>query len=149
MPLAFLILGALIIVTAYQGTYKDFGNQLVQDFSGSGSFIYWVAAVAIVGMLGYVKVFKTPSRLFLVLIIIAFFLSDKGNVFGKLATAFKNIQPDQNRITEPAAPGNPTINIAGAGSGGLGGLLGGVSKLFSASNPATAATSATATGGLT
>lgn len=148
MPLAFLIVGALIIVTAYQGTYKDFGNQLVKDFSGSsGNFIYWIAAVAIVGMLGYVKIFRTPSRMFLALIILAFILANRG-VFAQLQQALGNIIPDTNKVVEPSLPGPLPVTISGGG-GGIGGLFGGVTKLFGGGSSATGATtSAAATGGL-
>ncbi|HSY26681.1 MAG TPA: hypothetical protein VK832_04200, partial [Burkholderiaceae bacterium] len=89
MPLAFIILGILLIVTAYQGTYAAFGQQLYTDFSGGAgsNFIYWVAAVAMIGALGYVSPLRTPTRLLLALIIIAFFLANKG-VWSNLTSAF-------------------------------------------------------------
>lgn len=149
MPLAFIILGALIIVTAYKGTYQEFGNQLVKDFTGGAgsSFIYWVAAVAIIGLLGYVKAFRTPSRALLTLIVLAFFLSNRG-VFSSFQNALGNVQPAKG-IQEPSFSGALPITITnsgGAGSkasdaiGSVGGILGGITKLFGGA--------ATGTGGL-
>jgi hypothetical protein len=97
-------------------------------------------------MLGYVKIFKTPSRMFLALVILAFVLSNRG-VFAQLQQALGNIQPDQNKVVEPSAPGALPVQISG-GAGGIGGLLGGVTKLFGGSGGTGTATSAAATGGL-
>jgi hypothetical protein len=134
MPLAFIIIGALVIVTAYKGTYKQFGSQLATDFTGSGNFIYWVAAVGIIGMAGYVKAIRAPARAFLGLVVLAFFISNKG-VFAQFTSALSNYQPTQGgQAGEPAAPGALPIQIIGGTgtgtTGALGGLLGGITKLF-------------------
>jgi hypothetical protein len=39
MPLGFLILGAIVLVTALRNTHKQLGTMLAADFSGSKSFI--------------------------------------------------------------------------------------------------------------
>jgi hypothetical protein len=138
MPLALLLIGGVIVVTAYQGTYRDFYNQVVSDFSGGKgqNFIYWVGAVALVGMLGYSKTFRTPARLLLGLIILSFFIANRG-VFTQLTSGVSNIKPDTNAVVEPSAPGALPIQISGAsgsGSGstisGIAGAISGIAKLF-------------------
>lgn len=78
MPFILTIGGLLLIVTGFQNTHKQLGNQLVSDFTGQNNFIFWVAALGAVGALGYVKELEPFSRAFLVLILIGIFLSHKG-----------------------------------------------------------------------
>lgn len=78
MPFALVLIGILLIVTGAKNTYKEFGAELVDDFTGSGNFTYWVVSIGVVGSLGYIPAFKDFSRLFLVLILAAMLISNRG-----------------------------------------------------------------------
>ncbi len=88
MPLALIGIGLLLVIVGFQDTYKEFGAQLGKDFSGSQSFLVWIAALGIIGALGYVKEFEKFSRMFLVLIIVVMFLSNKG-IFAQFNSAIR------------------------------------------------------------
>jgi len=99
MPFALVTLGLLMIVTGARDTYKQFGEQVTSDFTGSGGFLYWVAAIGAVGALGYVPSLRTFSRVFMGLIIIALVLNKKNsNLFANITAALQqgpaNIQSD-------------------------------------------------------
>jgi len=142
MPLGFLILGAIILVAALRNTHKQLGTLLAGDFSGAGSFIYWIAALAIIGGLGYIPAFKTPSRALIVLLLVVLVLAN-GGFFQQFTDALKSAQPlaptaqggtvlasstasiipglpgqggiDAAPAGEPSAPGGFPVSIAGGG----------------------------------
>ena len=107
MGFALTTIGLLMIVVGAKGTHKEFGAQLVSDFTGPNNFMYWLAALGTVGALGYVQSMRALSHAFLALIIIAIFLSNDG-FFAKLQDAMK-----QGPVAPPKAanaPGNASPN---------------------------------------
>lgn len=136
MPFILLVIGIAFAVAALRNTHKQLAAQLVTDFTGTGSFIYWIAAIMIIGLLGYIPEFKTPSRLLLGLVLLGLFVSNQG-FFAQLQTALA-AGPAQTASeqtpAEPAPPEALTVKIIG-GSGGDpksgGGILddiGGIAK---------------------
>jgi hypothetical protein len=161
MPLGFLILGAIVLVTALRNTHKQLGTMLAADFSGTGSLIYWIAALAIVGGLGYVPSFQAPSRALIVLLIVVLILSNQG-FFTQFSAALSTAQPlaptatggvvlasatqsiipgtpgaggiDAPPAGEPSAPsGFPVVIVGGGGStaSSAAGAIGGIAKAAS------------------
>lgn len=81
MPFALLIIGITLLVSAVRGTYTDLDKLVVGEFKGNtaqSNFLYWIVAILIVGMIGYVESLQSFSRAFLALIIIVLFLHNKG-----------------------------------------------------------------------
>jgi hypothetical protein len=115
MPFALITVGILLFMTALNNTWRAFGSQVYKDlFSESGGFVYWVAGITIVGLIGYVPSLKRPSDLFMVLIIIAMLLQNKG--------FFQELQQ----------------GLAGGSSGGTGGAQAGAAGVAgAAAQPAT------------
>lgn len=90
MPFALITIGVLIFFSALNNTAGALGKQLYADlFSEDGGFVYWVAGIIIVGLIGYIPSLKKPSDLFMVLIIIAMLLQNKG-FFQQLQTGLQN-----------------------------------------------------------
>lgn len=120
MPLAFLIIGVVLAITAFRNSYGDLAKLLVADFTGSGNFLIWVAAIVIIGAAGYVPKLQTPSRVFLALVLLAIFLAN-GGVWAKLQTAVQGATatPPSPNQQEPQFKQPLTINI-GNGAGGKG-----------------------------
>lgn len=153
MPFALLVIGAVLLVTAFKGTYSDFGAQLKSDLTGQGAttgFLVWILAIGAVGAIGYSPVFRTPARMLLALIILAMLLSTKGAVFAKLAAAFTSpapaAQPSQASQDQPLTgsvpvtlSGGQTSAPGGGAPGFLGGLFGGGSNAQTASSAASTA----------
>lgn len=78
MPFALLTIGLLICVSGVRNTTGQLSAQVAKDFSGSNSFLYWLAGLGAVGAIGYIDAFRSFSRLLLALIIIVMALSNKG-----------------------------------------------------------------------
>lgn len=78
MAFALSIIGLLLVISGFQNTHKELGAQLASEFTGKNNFIFWIAAIGIIGSLGYVKTLEPFSRMFLVLILVSIFLSNKG-----------------------------------------------------------------------
>lgn len=111
MPFALVIIGLLMIVTGARDTYKDFGAQVTQDFTGEGNFLYWIAALGAVGAVGYAPEFRTFSRVFMALIIVALILKN-GGFFDKFSQAL-NTAP----VADTAVNGGTSIAAPAANNG--------------------------------
>jgi len=100
MPFTFIIVGLVLVVAAVRGQTQTLVNLLKGDFqtssTGQHGFLPWLVSILVVGALGYIPALKNFSRLFLVLLIVVLFLSNKGfftklqqslpGVFGQPAT---------------------------------------------------------------
>lgn len=96
MPLALLVIGVVILVTAFRGTSKDLGALLKGDLTGENNYIRWLLAIAVIGSLAYIPGFKGPANLFLALLVIVIILAHQpknsgGGFFDQLSAAFKKI----------------------------------------------------------
>ena len=128
MPLAFIVIGAALVIVAIKGTHANLGQLLVQDFTGQGagaghSFLIWIAAIAGVAALGYIPGMKVPARLLLALVILVLLISNQG-VFAQAAQALGSSIPGvqvttaQATPTETQLPAAIPVQITGAGSSG-------------------------------
>jgi len=104
MPIALLVIGIIVVLAGVKNTASQVGAQIAGDFSGAGSFWYWIVAVLIIGGLGYYQPLKPVSHLFLLLIVLVFVLSN-GGIYAQLVQAIQNPQP---------APANPVPGSAPA-----------------------------------
>ena len=136
-----LWLGIVAIIIAVRNTFGDAGTLLASEFTGTGNFTYWIAAVLVLGMIGYSPTFRTPARLFLVLVILVFFLKQGTGFFSQLQSALSG----NETATPPTVQPTPTsplpvqLQVTGgsltssAGVGGMNALgsTGGISQVFS------------------
>lgn len=81
MAFALLIIGITLVTVSVRNTQATFTARVANDFQGPGNFIYWIAAIMIIGAVGYIPKAKSVSDLFLVLILVVLFLK-KGNTSG-------------------------------------------------------------------
>lgn len=123
MPFALLTIGLIFVVVGFQDTYKQFGNQVVSDFTGQKSFFWWLVAIGAVGALGYVKDLRTFSRAFMALIVVSIFLSNQG--------FFQNFISGINTgATAPVDPIGTALPATGSGASSGGGGGGGDAGSF-------------------
>src|ERR1700748_1990723 len=100
MPYALILIGAIALVAAVRNTHKDLWALVKGDFTSQNGFLTWVAAIAVVGAMGYVPRLKPLSVAFMSLLLLVLVISN-GGVFAKLQTFIQS----------------------GAGGGGSGGSL--------------------------
>lgn len=109
MPIALLIVGIFLAIAGIKNNAATVGEVLRDDFSGAGSFWYWIVAVIIIGSVGYYAKAESVSRLFLVLIVIVFALSNEG-IYARIAGALENPTPappnDVAAGSDTKAPGD-------------------------------------------
>lgn len=70
MAWAFLLVGFMVVVSAYKGTQKDLFQLLKADFSGSDNFFYWVTAIVVLVAIGTFQKIRPVTDAFLALVII-------------------------------------------------------------------------------
>lgn len=81
MPFALLIIGVVLLIAGVRNTQDTLFTLVRGDFSGSGNFIFWLAAILIIGAVGYIPKLKPISTAFLALVVVVLFLK-KGNASG-------------------------------------------------------------------
>jgi hypothetical protein len=75
MSFAFLFAGILLLVSGARGTQDQLFSLVHDDFVGEGNFLYWSAAVVLLGAIGYWQPIRPVSRAFLVLLILVLVLT--------------------------------------------------------------------------
>lgn len=129
MQVALIIIGAVLLSVGFQGptAMSTLAGLLQSDFTGAGSFWYFVVGIFAAGALGYYSPFSGASKLLLLLIILVLFLSN-GGFFAQLTAALQAPKPanlpESNpaapTVANPAAPGAVTIGpTQSLGAGGI------------------------------
>lgn len=91
MPMALLLVGLIFLIAAFRGTEKELFALLKSDFTGKGNFIFWGLSLWLIGAVGYFPPLRRLSNAFLVLVVLALFLSNKG-FFNKFMDAISGTQ---------------------------------------------------------
>lgn len=78
MGFAIIFVGVLLAISAVRGTTPQLAALVKSDFTGQGSYLWWLVAVLIIGSVGYIPPLRTLSRAMLVLVVIALIIN-KGN----------------------------------------------------------------------
>ena len=124
MPVVLLAFGLLFLASAIAGTSGQLAALLKNDFTGQGSFLYWIAAVLIIGAVGYLPGGKRFSRAFLGLLLLSMFLAN-GGVFAQMQAAIARPPAPaaaSDREQSSTSPGGGTGGSTGSTSG-LAGIL--------------------------
>ena len=118
MPILFIGTGSILILVGLNGDAGKLYALLAQDFSGPGSFVYWMASILLLGALGYIKGLENLSRLFLVLVLLVLFL-DNGGFFTQFQAYLKSTTQQtassSGTTSAPAQPSSTPSATAGAG----------------------------------
>ena len=112
MSFALIVIGILFTVSAVRNTHVCLVNTIIGEFRGPGNFLYWVAALAILGAIGYSETLRPLSDGLLVLILLALFLTR-----GKQGL-FKNLSDELG--TTKASPQATVQNVINTFTGSSG-----------------------------
>lgn len=112
MPLVALVFGIIFVVGAVRDTLKDSPDghkgliHLLQgDITGPNNFLYWIAVIGILGLIGAVDDLKPLSNAFLVLFAIVILLGHKG-FFSQLTAALGTTQSSSTHTYAALAAGS-------------------------------------------
>jgi hypothetical protein len=167
MPIALVLIGAILIVVAFQNTMGNLAHELEADIPG---FFIWAVAIAAILGLGYVPGMKTPSRWLLALVVLVIVLTNYKQIFagfqnfaatGGAATAAGAAATPPNPSTAVAAGSVPTAaqvsgtsgassSAASSAAGGIAGAIAGpgLGALSGAASSAASAAASSAAGGI-
>lgn len=84
MALALLFIGVLFVVAAVRNQQSALLAQLEGDFSGSSNFLFWAAAIVLLGAIGYIPKLKPISVALLVLVLVSIALKKGTGFFAQL-----------------------------------------------------------------
>lgn len=128
MAIGLILIGLMLISIGVQGTQTQFGALVKSDFSGAGSFWYFIVGIFIVGAIGYYQPMQGVSRLIIVLLVLVLLLTN-GGFWSQLQAAIAS-----SGIAPGTAPAGPPV---APNSGGVGGGLGSLTPGFGSNSGAT------------
>lgn len=111
MAFALLFVGVVFLVSAASGTQGQLFALLKSDFSGPNNYFYWLAAILVVGVFGYIPRLKPISDMFLVLIVLSLVLT-RGNagLFQKASAALTLTNKQAPATTTTQSPASTTTS---------------------------------------
>jgi hypothetical protein len=91
MSFALIFIGLLLTVSAVRNTHVCLISTIKGDFTGPGNFLYWVAALVVLGAIGYSETLRPLSEGLLILILVALFLTrGRQGLFTNLTAALSS-----------------------------------------------------------
>lgn len=90
MPFALVIVGLMLTIAAVRGTQGDLFALVQGDFTGQSSFIYWLAAIGIIGGIGYIPSLRGLSHAFLALVLVVLVLHQNTGIWANLTSALQS-----------------------------------------------------------
>lgn len=103
MPIALLLIGAILIVVAFNNTMGQLAAELEADIPG---FFVWAIAIAAILGLGYVPGLRTPSRWLLGLVVLVIILVNYKAILSGFTTFAATGAKATNAGATPADPAN-------------------------------------------
>ena len=121
MAFVLLIIGAVLLTAAVRDTQDSLFSLAQGEFTGTNNFIYWFAAIFLIGAIGYIPKLKPISVGFLTLVIIVLALkagnpSNTGGGFFAELTAALNTTTTAAPAPASSAPGVPASTATTVGS---------------------------------
>lgn len=122
MPLAIILVGAVVLVSALRNTQGDLAAALAADMPG---FATWFAAVLSIGAVGWIPGMQTFSRWLLILVLLVLVLRNYSRIFAGFAsiggaagtTTGSNPTPAQSYAVNPSSPNITQAQIIGFSGG--------------------------------
>jgi hypothetical protein len=120
MPFILLIIGGILIVTAFRNTYGDLATELETDVP---AFFPWALALAAVGALGWVPGLRPVSRWLLALVLVVLVMKNYSAFFSNLkglgsapSASTAQTTPASAVVSAPTSATVTTAQVAGTSS---------------------------------
>jgi hypothetical protein len=102
MPIAILLFGILMLMTAIKGNQNAVATQLNKDFTGAGgNFFVWVGLIIMLGFIGRVLHIPNAMKLLIALIVLVYLFKQKG--------IFTQLDQGLTGTTAPAAASSNAV----------------------------------------
>jgi hypothetical protein len=85
MPFVILLIGAILIITAFNNSFSALATQLESDIP---AYFKWAAAIVAILGIGYIPGLRTPSRYLLGLVLLVILLTNYQQILSGLQTFF-------------------------------------------------------------
>lgn len=123
MPFIVIIIGAILVIAAFNETHGDLAHALEQDIPG---YFKWAIAIAAILGLGFIPALKTPSRWLLGLVALVIILTNYQQIFqgftqfasADATTGGGNPDPTAAYVASQGQGGVPTQTQIAGESGG-------------------------------
>ena len=92
MPAGLLLIAIMLMFAAIRHKEEELFALLKSDFTGSGNFVEWILAIAVLSAIGTIDKLKPITDAFLVLIVLVIVLAngkDGNNLFDNIANQIK------------------------------------------------------------
>lgn len=90
MALALLFTGVVFVIAAVRGKQNDLFTLLQGDMTGPNNFVFWAAAIVLIGAIGYVPKLKGFSAALLALVLVAIFVRKGAGFFDQFLAAVQS-----------------------------------------------------------
>lgn len=117
MPFALILIGVIIAVAGIRNTYgitqpdgtPGLWGLIENDFTTQGGYLVWVAAIAVIGALGYVPRLRPLSIALMALVLLVLTVSNKG-IFAQLQNfVLTGADAGQSSVTGSVLEGNTSL----------------------------------------
>jgi hypothetical protein len=127
MPIALAVIGLALIISGARGEAGNLGTQVGSDLKGG--YLDWLAAVALVGFVGYVPGLQSLSRMMLGLIILVMVIKN-GGIWTNLQKAAQTNPQQDGTVNYDYTSSSGSSSSSGGGIGGAIGTVTGLASLF-------------------
>lgn len=126
MGIVFLFIGIAAIAIGVRGQAPAAGKLLASEFTGPASFMEWLAAILILGVIGFYKPVRPAANAMLGLVILAIFLRKGVGFFDQINKALTSAtaSPRPSQAAAPGGGGSPSGSGAGDAASGFGDWVG-------------------------
>jgi hypothetical protein len=125
MPFAILLIGAILVVTAFNNSFGALATELESDIP---PYFKWAAAIAAILGLGYIPGLKVPSRYLLALVLLVILLVNNSQIIAGLKAFFTSSgtptgtgagapNPSAAYVANPATTSPPAATTVTGGGG--------------------------------
>ena len=125
MPFAIFLIGALLVVVAFNNSFAALASELEADIP---PYFKWAAAIVAILGLGYIPGLRTPSRYLLGLVLLVILLANNSQIIAGLKAFFTSSgtpsgvgagtpNPSAGYVANPATTSPPAASTVSGGSG--------------------------------
>lgn len=108
MPFAVILIGAILVIAAFNNTHGQLASELTTDLPG---YFKWGVALAAILGLGFIPGLKTPSRWLLALVLLVIFLHN----YSAILAGFSSFAGSGGTASGSASPTPSAALTASAG----------------------------------